>query len=271
MKTVRLACFILITVLLPFFVFGCTEKYDYPDWFTGEYCRENYTVMSGNYVHSRAYENSVDNKGEVIRFDEYGGTWQFYAIYGESIEDYILGYRFYLFNSRENRILKSKSTDTDPIRDYDIQSIEICAVFSEAESKEDALNYEEACTVMKLDQNTESDLADAIKQCYLEHVADVHNDDASFDLVAWSKKAMINYTASEDDSSYITDVILRVRFEETENIMWQSCIVEYDGNLYLECGECMDNHKGYWLISLNETVTDYINSVLSSNPEIYFK
>ena len=59
MKTVRLVCFILITVLLPFSILGCAEKYDYPDWFTGEYCKENYTVMSGNYVHSRAYPSKL--------------------------------------------------------------------------------------------------------------------------------------------------------------------------------------------------------------------
>ena len=50
--------------------------------------------------------------------------------------------------------------------------------------------------------------------------------------------------------------------------MWEAHIVSYDGNLYLKCEECIGAYK---LISLNEIVADYIESILSANPEIYFE
>ena len=73
----------------------------------------------------------------------------------------------------------------------------------------------------------------------------------------------------EGNVDYISKVVLRVRFEETPNIMWEAHIVRYDGNLYLQCKECGGGGT-YRFISLNETVADYIESVLSENPEIYF-
>ena len=97
---------VIVSILL-FFASGCAEKYDYPNWFTGEYCKENYTVMSSNYVNSLiikeggvseeiyAYvENEIDAR-LYLESDNYPGPCEkieytlvmdFYRLYKRSVE-----------------------------------------------------------------------------------------------------------------------------------------------------------------------------------------
>ena len=274
MKFSRIMSLALVIAFLLLFIPGCEEKYDYPDWFTGEYCKENYTVMSGNYVHSQAYGYSVDNNGERITYDGYGGRWYFYAIHGENIENYILGCNktIFLSDSYTTRILTPKNNSIAPIRDWNIQRLEICAVKYFLTDREDALNYEEACTLTVFDKTVDPDVLRELSGCFSSHHSTMHVEDKESFLINYDNYSeAYNKHQSDKGNDYILKVVLRVRFEETPNIMWEAHIVQYDGDIYLICRECYDSHGGYWLISLNETVADYIESVLSANPEIYFE
>lgn len=269
MKFSRIMSLALVISSLLLFIPGCEEKYECPEWFTGEYCSENYTVMSTNYVHSKADKKCVDKNDIVISFHCDGGDLAVYKIRGEKIEDYALGYINRLWGWHETRVIKSKTNDVDPIYDYIIESIEICGVKVEPGSREDVLNYEDACTLKVFDKTVDPDVLSDLSVSFLNHDSTRHIEDKEvlyFEYDNYSQ-AYNKHLTDEGKGYCILKVMLRVRFEETPNIMWEAHIIKYDGHLYLECGEC---DGSYQLISLNDTVRDYINSVLSSNPEIYF-
>lgn len=257
-----------------FGVLGCEEKYECPEWFTSEYCSENYTVMSTNYVHSKATKKCVDKSDKVIKFNNNGDRLTVYEICGENIEDYALGYIDRLWGWYEKRVIKSKTNDSDPICDYKIKSAEISVVKCETDNKEETLNYEELCTIMVLDKTANVDLLNDIHVCISEHNAVMHVEDKDWIRTDHDKyfRAYVKHRISdENQGERRLEVVLRVRFEETENIMWQSTIVKFEDQLFLECGECQGNYIGYWYIPLNKAITDYIESILSSNPEIFFE
>ena len=66
-------------------------KYECPEWFTSEYCSENYIAMSENYVHTKAERKCVDKNDNVIHFNGDNDNLIVYTIRGEKIEDYALG------------------------------------------------------------------------------------------------------------------------------------------------------------------------------------
>lgn len=239
------------------------ERYDYPSDLTSEYCAQNYFQLSHNYMYSKAYENKVRGKGQML--EDTGGLWEFYAVYGESTDNYLVAYlSFPQFYSNETVLLRANGADSEPIFDYEISEIEIYAYGGETQSFEQIMDYERSTTFFSLDKSSDDEIKNSLLQCVLNHHSDGANVEASrYDSIQ-RKNAVLSF--SEEGEIEELPLVLRVRFRETDGIFWQAAIVDYKGEWYLWCQSCKYKSE---LIELDDVLKQYIDKIFAEHLDIH--
>lgn len=241
MKRINVILFILILSVL--FV-GCAneKKYDYPDYFTKQYCYDNYSFMDYNYKYEKAYENPVDDS---VLIGDSGTFYYFYAI-PEISPDNFLACRVkfgFIGSSYRYALLKANNYNIDPMLDWNISKIEIFL------SSSDFGPY----YISSISTNTSPTLIEQLKFC----INDTKNH-LLYDLYMMQETHSIEVQLNDK----MCNVAIRIHFNETEMIIWSAAITVYNGQYYLvHRKEVLGNE---YLIPLTDEITEFISSSVSS-------
>lgn len=259
MKTVRLACFILITVLLPFSILGCTEKYDYPDGLTNEYFYTNYIPMDYNYIFSSIYENAVSNR---FPYTTNPGNYWFYAIHDVSIDDYIAcKYRFGgIGDTSKYMVYANAENNPDLIGTYGINRMSIILKSRLDDDVIDAMKtYEKSTLASNLITTEDKSICNLLQQ-------NISNKDGYVKMERYPSgdRGPGEYLYCADKEYLNTLLYIRLYTSATASIFWESNIVLYEGRYCLASYLDEDRHH-YALIPLSDEVSDYIASVIAQS------
>ena len=256
MKTVRLACFILITVLLPFFVFGCTERYDYPDGLTNEYFYTNYIPMDYNYMFSSIYENAVSNR---FPYTTNPGNYWFYAIHDVSIDDYIAcKYRFGgIGDTSKYMVYANAENNPDLIGTYGINRMSI--ILKSRINDDEIASYEKSTLASNLNTTEDKSICNLLQQ-------NISNKDGYVkpERFTSGEPGPGEYLYCADEEYLNTLLYARLYSPATASIFWESNIVLFEGRYCL--ASYSDKHRNhYYLIPLSDEVSDYIKNVVEQS------
>ena len=219
MKTVRLVCFILITVLLPFSILGCTEKYDYPDGLTNEYFYTNYVQMDYNYMFSSIYENKASKTPYRINPRWY---W-FYAIHDVSIDDYIAcKYRFGgIGDTSKYMVYANAENNPDLIGTYGINRMNIILKSSPDDDVIDAMKtYEKSTLASNLITTEDKSICNLLQQ-------NISNKDGYVKMERYPSgdRGPGEYLYCANKEYLNTLLYIRLYTSATASIFWESNIV----------------------------------------------
>ena len=258
MKVIRIACFALITVLLPFFVFGCTERYDYPDGLTNEYFYTNYVQMDYNYMFSSIYVNKANKAPYSINPRWY---W-FYAIRDVSIDDYIACQCVFVGVGSNSKYMVYARTESqsDLIGTYGINRMSIILKSRLDDDVIDAMKtYEKSTLASNLNTTEDKSICNLLQQ-------NISNKDGYVKMERYPSgdRGPGEYLYCTNEEYLNTLLYIRLYTSETSSVFWESNVVLYEGRYCL--ASYLDEYRHHYaLIPLSNEVSDYIKNVVEQS------
>ena len=251
---------ILLALIILISVTGCSEKkerFDYPENFTTQYCYENYSPLSLNYIYSSSYEN-----GTISKFFGGGRRRTFRAIPDVDINSFLACEEIFGFGGKmasyDAILYKANNYEIDPLNDWEIENIEICL-----QKENVCMSKNESHIVSYGDYIYHSCINKTSDDMLIKQIVDcIKNEDEYIryydnDLNRFGEYVRFN----EEDKSYYYSI--RIHFEETDMILWTASIIMHDEHYYLMCRQ---NPKDYiYCIPLTEELEEFISSSIDTS------
>lgn len=204
---------------------SCSKHYqaDYPDNFTTEYCVQNYIYADPNLLYLERSENrpaggAHHGPGAIINY---------YAIRNISPEEYLAMKYHLILSDTTLRIVKKSNLGTDA---YEILTKEIVGAEIYKRTIVDDPNY--YCAGTDCYQSQIAKLTDTQIEVLIEHI------ETSLDSQQYTacplhepEDELFLYYYYLPTRSHPT--VLRVYFEEYQNMVWDALIVQEEGTYYI--------------------------------------
>ena len=251
---------VLLLVIILICVTGCSEKkerYDYPDSFTTQYCYDNYSPLSLNYIYSRSYEN-----GTISKVFDKNKRISFRAIPDIDINTFLvceekkgLGGALASYHAV---LYKANGYEIDPLNDWKIDNIEICLQTENvcnSTDKSNILSRGDNIYHMEIHKTFDTILAKQIVDC-------IKNEDQYvryYDIELNRFGEPLKFYYGENLYYYYS---IRIHFKETDMILWTASIIMHDEHYYLMC--CSKPHDYEYCIPLTEELEEFISSSIDT-------
>ena len=244
---------------------GDKNEYDYPEYLTAEYCYNNYSPMSLNYICSYTYENAAEGVYKESPCRRY-----FHAIPGVDTNDFLLGVEetnLLIFWSYCTAYLyKANDNDIEPLIDWKIDYIELCSHKAKTAMLYNSTYNECRAKISSFGSNV---YAENISKIYdiaiMGQFVECINDQSKYisaipeDFSSLQERGELVRIEGEE-SSYLLSV--RIHFKDTDMIMWSSDIILYDDHYYLK--DYYDINASGNYIPLTEELEEIISSTIES-------
>ena len=212
-------CVAFITLVLSIQCFvSCGDHYkaDYPEYFSNEYCIDNYVFADPNLSFMQCDTGSVDSFG----ISNYGTSFYFKAIKNVALEKYLVVRCHTMYSKEVNyRIIKNDSSEMhkQEILSYDIDAVEIYK----------RVRVEDDKNLCKMGQ-----------KCYDEHVISLSDDQIDI-FLGYVKENLESSDYTKDVKTTFSDLdgqyegyCIRVHFDEYETLIWDAQVTIKEGKYY---------------------------------------
>ena len=256
MKKKVLSCCLLMILLLFYLLTACKGakgyKVDYPDYYTPEYCYENYIDADPNLIHLFCSENSIGTYRNTGFFDTY------YAIKDVLLDEYLCIRRInVLFNTGigDVQIVRNKKTG---LSEQEILTLNYKSVELYWQGRESPPNSKTWFSIgSNKVQETIASLSGTDAANFQSHIVRVLESGKCEEVGS----PFYRFVTKEPEGNLL---FIRVVFEEYENLVWETAIRESDGKYYMyfywyTADE--DHPEGFWdiiYVPLSEEISELI-------------
>ena len=250
---------ILLSFIILISITGCAQKeerFDYPDNFTAQYCYENYSPMSINYIYARSFSNNAPGYYRDNPRRRY-----FSAIPDVDINSFLACEEIFGFGGKMatyNAILyKANDNDIDPLNDWAIDNVEICL-----QKENVCMSTNESNIVSYGDYIYHASIGKTSDDILAKHIVDcIKNEDEYIRYYDNDLNRFGEYVRlKEEDKSYYYSI--RIHFKETDMILWTASIIMQGEHYYLMC--CQNPGDYEYCIPLTEELEEFISSSIDT-------